>query len=506
MRGTVGAEGGRGRGGGGAARLVPMSDPQPPRLAFLGAAGTVTGSRHLVEVGGRAVLFDCGLFQGLKALRRMNWQPFPYEAGRIAGVVLSHAHLDHSGWLPRLVKEGFRGPIWCTPPTRDLLRLLLLDAAAIQEEEAAHANRHRWSRHDPALPLFTREDAERALDRVEVVRFDHLEEPFPGLSFRYARAGHILGAALVEAWLGSGSGQVKLVFTGDLGRYGLPILRDPVTVAEADHLLLESTYGDRDHGAEDPGDALAREVRAAAARGGMLLIPAFAVGRTQEVLWHLRELEEQRRIPKLPVFLDSPMARAATQAYAAHASEHDDEMRLAARWGEPLSTARFDVVETRDESRRINGMKGPAIVVAGSGMATGGRILHHLRQRLPDPSCTVLFVGYQAAGTRGRLLVDGAAEVKMLGEVVPVRARIARISSFSAHADASGLLRWLGGFVRPPRTTWLVHGEPEASRALRIRIERELGWRVRVPDLGDSVELDGIVAEAEPAAPGRGAG
>jgi metallo-beta-lactamase family protein len=456
-------------------------------LTFLGGAGgTVTGSKHLLEDGPRRLLLDCGLFQGLKALRLRNWAPPPVSPPTLGAVVLSHAHIDHSGYLPRLCRDGFTGPVYCTRGTRDLLAVMLPDAAHLQEEEAAYANRHRTSTHDPALPLYTIVDAEHALARVEAVDFGDRFTPVPGVEAWFAHSGHILGAALVHCVIGGR----RLVFSGDLGRYGVPIMVDPDPVPEADVLLVESTYGNRDHAVDDNADKLAAAVTRAGLQKGWLLIPAFAVGRSQEILYDLRRLEAAGRIPSLPVYLDTPMGIQATAIYASHTDEHDAELRKAESAGQrPFTPRRFHLSRTVEESKRLNETDGPGVIVAGSGMATGGRILHHLKRLLPDPRTTVLFVGYQAAGTRGRLLRDGATTIKMLGETVPVRARIEVSDSYSAHADRGEILRWLAGFKRPPAATYVVHGEPEAATALRDAITSRLGWRAAVAEDGQRVTL-----------------
>lgn len=457
-----------------------------PTLSFLGAAGTVTGSKHLLEDGTRRVLLDCGLFQGLKELRRRNWAPPPLAPRALGAVLLSHAHIDHSGYLPRLCRDGFTGPVYCTRGTADLLKVMLPDAARLQEEEADFANRHRTSRHDPALPLFTTADADRALARVKAVDFGRPFAPIPGVEAGFRRSGHILGAALVECAIGGR----RVVFSGDLGRYGVPIMVDPDPVAEADALLVEATYGDRLHAAEDPAERLTAAVRRAVEQRGWLLIPAFAVGRSQEILYDLRRLEEAGEIPGLPVYLDSPMGIQATVVYATHPEEHDAELTRAEAGGKrPFAPRRFHLSRTVEDSKRLNGTDGPGIILAGSGMATGGRILHHLKRLLPDPATTVLFVGYQAAGTRGRLLRDGAREIRMLGQTVPVRARIMVSDAYSAHADRGEILRWLGGFRRAPGITYIVHGEPGAAAALRDAITAQFGWKAAVAEDGQRVSL-----------------
>ena len=455
-------------------------------LTFLGAAGTVTGSKHFLESGQTRLLLDCGLFQGLKELRQRNWAPCPVPAASIGGVLLSHAHIDHSGALPRLGREGFRGPIYCTPGTADLLKIMLPDAAHLQEEQAQFANRHQTSKHRPALPLFTTADADRVLTQVRPVGFDATFSPAQGVSARFINAGHILGAGLVEVSI---SGRT-LVFSGDLGRYGVPIMRDPDPVPAADVLLVESTYGNRLHPAGDHRDRLTAAVQRTVEKKGWLLIPAFAVGRSQEILYDLRELEDAVRIPSLPVYLDSPMAIEATVTYARHPEEHDQDLKRVEASGErPFAPKQLRICKTPDDSKRLNDTEGPGIIIAGSGMATGGRILHHFVRRLPDERTTVLFVGYQAAGTRGRLLREGAREVKMLGQSVPVRAAIMVSDSYSAHADQGEILRWLGGFTRPPQTTYIVHGEPDAAAALQARIASQLKWRAVVAQDGQRVDL-----------------
>jgi metallo-beta-lactamase family protein len=456
-------------------------------LTFLGGAGgTVTGSKHLLENGTSRVLLDCGLFQGLKELRQRNWAPPPVDPRTLGAVILSHAHIDHSGYLPRLCRDGFTGPVYCTPGTHDLLKVMLPDAAHLQEEEAAFANRHRTSKHDPALPLYTIADAERALAQVKRVDFGRRFTPTPGTEARFTPSGHILGAGLVTCEIGGR----RLVFSGDLGRYGVPIMVDPEPVAEADVLLVESTYGNRVHPPDDPTERLIAAVRRAVDQNGWLLIPAFAVGRSQEILYDLRRLEAEGRIPALPVYLDSPMAIQATVVYAAHPEEHDTELRRASTGGaRPFAPRRFHLSQTVDESKRLNDTAGPGVIVAGSGMATGGRILHHLKRRLPDPKTTVLFVGYQAAGTRGRLLKDGADEIRMLGVTVPVKAEIMVSDAYSAHADREEILRWLGGFKRPPSITYVVHGEADAAEALRDAIQSRLGWNAVVAQDGQRVTL-----------------
>lgn len=487
----------------------------PAAITFLGAARTVTGSKYLLEAGAARVLVDCGLFQGLKALRERNWQPLPVDPADLHAVVLTHAHVDHCGYLPRLVAAGFSGRVFCTPATAQLCRIVLPDAGRLQEEDAADANRHGYTRHRPALPLFTEADAVRALGHLQPVGYERPVPVAPGVEVAFLNAGHLLGSAFVRVQIANGA-PATILFGGDLGRYDRPVLPDPSSPGATDVLLLESTYGDRRHEPDDDGARLARIVSETAAHGGKVVIPAFAIGRVEEVLYWLRRLEDERRIPELPVYLDSPMAAKAREQYAARLDELDPEMRAMARDGRAraraqaernlcaFSTARFQVVSSVEDSRRLASSRTPAIIVSSSGMATGGRVLHHLRAVLPDARHTVLFVGYQAAGTRGRRLLDGEREIKIHGELVPVRARIEAIDAMSAHADADEILRWLSGFERQPAVTYLVHGEEPAMTALAGRIERELGWRTYMPEYLERIDLAGAGARA-PVRPGGAA-
>jgi metallo-beta-lactamase family protein len=449
---------------------------EEPSLQFLGAAGTVTGSRFLLGAAGRHVLLDCGLFQGLKELRLRNWAPPGFDVPGLDGVVLSHAHLDHSGYLPVLVRLGFRGPVFCTPGTADLARILLLDAAHLQEEDAARANRRGYSKHKPALPLYTTADAEAALGLLSPRDVHQPFDVVPGVRATFHHAGHILGAAIVELAVSEGRRTTRLVFSGDLGRWGQPLTPDPELIPGADVVLVESTYGDRLH-PPDPDRRLAALVREIDDTRSVLLVPAFAVGRTQELLYVLRALEDAGDIPSLPVFVDSPMAIEVTGVYLRHMTASGDARRL-----DPdlLRPARLRLLRTPDESKSLNDHPGPMIIVSASGMATGGRVLHHLRLRLPDPSATVLLAGFQAAGTRGRALRDGARDVRIHGELVPVRARIVALDGLSAHADRDDLLRWTRGFTTPPRQTWVVHGEPQPADSFAACLRAELGWNARV--------------------------
>jgi metallo-beta-lactamase family protein len=459
-----------------------------PALTFVGAAGTVTGSKHWIRTARSQVLLDCGLFQGLKALRLRNWATPPFAASGVDAVVLSHAHIDHSGALPLIAAQGFRGPIYCTPATADLLAVLLPDSARLQEEDAERANRRGYSKHHPALPLYTSDDAERALRLVERRPYGEVFAVGEDISAQFRRAGHILGSASVELELLAPRPR-RVVFSGDLGRPGRPILRDPEPVPRADVLLLESTYGDRTH-PPDPSSELARIVNECAERRGALVIPAFAVGRTQELLWTLRRLEDERKIPELPLFVDSPMAIDVTAIYGRHPEDHDLEMEQLVNSGRsPLCPHRHRVARTREESKALNRIAGPLILLSASGMATGGRVLHHLKERLPDARTTVLLPGYQAAGTRGRALQEGARLLRIHGADVPVRARVETLDGFSAHADQREILAWLDGFTAPPSRTYVVHGEPPAAEARARAIRARWGTEVAVAQDGSEVPL-----------------
>lgn len=457
-----------------------------PSLTFLGAAGTVTGSKYLLDTGTHRILVDCGLFQGTKEGRLRNWQPLPVKAESIDAVVLTHAHLDHCGFLPRLVAGGFRGRILCTSGTRDLCSLVLPDAARIQEEDARDANRYRYSKHQPALPLYTTDDAAHALRLFHPVSYNTKVPVVAGLDVEFINAGHLLGSSYVRVHVG----QQSILFGGDLGRYDRPILPDPTPVASADVLLVESTYGNRVHPPDDDGAQLAEIVNAAWSRRGKLIIPAFAIGRVEEVIYWLKRLEEQKRIPVLPVFVDSPMAAKALQFYARRADELDADMRPAAAGVCAFCTRRMITVSSPQQSKELVASRQPAIVIASSGMATGGRVLYHLQAALPHERNSVLFVGFQAAGTRGRTLLDGAGHVRIKGREVAVKAQIHHINSMSAHADSSEVMRWLGGFTRPPAMTYLVHGEPDALSALCARITAERGWPVRIARHLETVALE----------------
>jgi metallo-beta-lactamase family protein len=460
-------------------------------IQFLGATRTVTGSKHLLDVDGYRVMVDCGLFQGLKELRLRNWDPFPIDPASINSVILTHAHIDHTGFLPRLVRDGFAGDVYCTPATDELARILLPDSARLQEEEAEYSNKKGSSKHKPALPLYTEGDATEALRHLRSVNFHKPVQLTPKLSFEFVTAGHILGSSFVNLDLECAGGERKRVtMTGDIGRYDEPIINDPASVDEADYIVLESTYGDREHPDFDVKEQLAEIINATASRGGHVLIPAFAVGRSQQLLYLIRELEEENRIPVLPVFVDSPMAVSATKLYLNHTEDHDLEMQaLMDARRNPLATKRFNLARTVQESKNVTANQESSIVISASGMATGGRILHHLWNRLPDERNTVIFVGFQAAGTRGRRLVDGENEIRIFGQPVPVRAQIERLENLSAHADYREILRWLSGFKRAPEKVFLVHGEPDAAESLGRKIVEKFGWAVEIPDYLQRFEL-----------------
>lgn len=450
------------------------------KLSFLGAAGTVTGSKYLVEHEGRKLLVDCGLFQGYKQLRLMNWDALPFEPRDVDAVVLTHSHLDHSGALPLLVKRGFRGTVFATPSAIELCKLLLTDSGRIQEEDAQYANRHKTSKHTPALPLYTEEDAERALRRFEPLAFEQAREVVPGMVATLRPAGHILGAASIELKVG---GQT-LLFSGDLGRPDDPIMRAPVDIRAADHIIVESTYGDRLHEAHDTEATLAETIKRTASRGGIVVVPAFAVGRAQLLLYMLYRLKTRGAIPDLPVFLNSPMAIDMTEIYHRHRVEH----RLSPEECDGMCKV-AKMVRTVEESRALNTLRYPAVIVSASGMATGGRVLHHLKTLAPDRRNTVVLAGYQAGGTRGARLQNGERNLRIHGEDVPVNAEVVSLQGLSAHADAQQIVGWLGSAPKAPRGVFITHGEPGPADALRQRIERELGWTATVPTLGQSVEI-----------------
>lgn len=451
------------------------------KLTFLGGVGTVTGSKYLIETGGKKVLIDCGLFQGYKQLRLRNWATLPVDPSTLDAVVLTHAHIDHSGYLPLLVRNGFSGSVYCTDATHDLCSILLPDSGFLQEKDAERANRNGYTKHQPAKPLYTKKDAESALKKFKSVDFNTDLTVSDELNVRFLPAGHILGAAVVEVTAGA----TKVVFSGDLGRSNDPIMVDPTAIAEADYLVVESTYGDRLHGDGDPMARIAEIVTSTAARGGTVLIPSFAVGRAQLILFYLNALKAEKRIPDLPVFLDSPMAIDASEMFCRH---HRYQRLAADQCRDTCGVARY--TRSVDDSKALVENPVPKVIISASGMATGGRVLHHLKHYAPDHRNAILFVGYQAGGTRGATIVAGADSVKIHGQQIPIKAQVASLNMLSAHADSGEIMAWLKNFKSPPRKTFITHGEAAASDALRRQIEGELGWQCEVPEYREEVILE----------------
>ena len=461
--------------------MAKRNSMQSLTVTFLGAAGTVTGSKYLVATPRTRVLVDCGLFQGLKELRLRNWRQLPFDVASLDAVVLTHAHIDHSGCLPLLVKQGFNGPVYCTPATQALCRIMLPDAGYLQEEDARYANRKGFSKHHPALPLYTVEDAKNSLERLKSLAMDTTVQIATGVSLRFLPAGHLLGAASVELDIDG----KRLVFSGDVGRPNDPLMHAPRSLEHADYLVVESTYGNRRHANDDPAEELAGVVRRTVARGGVVLIPSFAVGRAQTLLHLLAVARAEGRIPAdVPIYLNSPMAINTTQLFQEFADEH----RLTSEQCRAMREVATNVV-TVEDSKRLNARRGPMIVIAGSGMATGGRIVHHLKQFAGDPRNTILLSGYQAAGTRGAALAAGAGEIKIHGAFWPVRAEVAQISGLSAHADYEELIAWLKPLRRPPSRVFVTHGEPAAAAAFGEHLQRAFGWRAELPADGATLTL-----------------
>jgi metallo-beta-lactamase family protein len=460
------------------------------KLTFLGAAGCVTGSKHLVEANGKRLLVDCGLFQGEREIRQRNWEELPVDPASIDWVILTHAHIDHTGYLPRLVSEGYRGPILANAATFELCQLLLRDSAHLQEEDALYALRKGYSRHKPPLPLYTVEEAEEALTRFQQIPRSGPYRISDEFSVVLYDAGHILGSSIIQLTINENGKSTVVVFTGDLGRYSQPILKDPQPVVYADYLVSESTYGDRDHPVDARYDQLADAINRAAGRGGVIVVPAFAVGRTQTLLYILRQLEDQNRIPRLPTYLDSPMAISVTDLYENHHEDHDLIFRKEEQQGEdPLNCHEVHMTRPVEESKKINLVKSPCIIVSASGMASGGRVVHHLIHRLPDPRNLVMLVGYQAEGTPGRALLNGARSLRLHGEEVSVRAEVIDLPQFSAHADRGEIERWLENFQAPPKQMFLVHGEPSGAEALEKALIEKFHWPVRIAEYRETVEL-----------------
>ena len=476
-----------------------------PYIQFLGAAGTVTGSKHLINSGndlsgkqGFQVLIDCGLFQGQKEWRERNWKETPIPARDIEAVILTHAHLDHCGWIPRLVKEGFRGPIYATQATIDLCSVVLPDSGHLQEEDAAFYNKKKASKHDPALPLYTLEEAQECMQYFKPVAVEQSTQLSPEFSFRFVRAAHILGSCMAEITLTTNGQSRRLLFTGDIGRVrdsqiapGKVVHSGPQEGETSDVLVMESTYGNRQHPDTDPRPELAKLIRETVQRGGSVVVPAFAVERTQKFLFILKELMESGQIPRVPVFCDSPMAIKAVEIFLKHSEEYTQQAAdLIKKYGSPVKWPGLTFAETAEQSKKINDNQYPSIIISSSGMATGGRILHHLAQRLPDPKNSVLFIGFQAPGTRGFTIKSGAPEVKIYGDFVPIRAQVAALEQFSDHADPPELLEWLHTFKNKPGVTYLVHGEPAASSQLRDTIRKEMGWNVQVAQYMEKVQVN----------------
>jgi metallo-beta-lactamase family protein len=457
-----------------------------PKITFLGAAGTVTGSKYLIEASGKRLLVDCGLFEGSKELKQRNWDPPPIDPSTIDWVLLTHAHIDHTGYLPKLVGAGFRGPIYANVATHELCMLLLPDSAHLQEEDAKYATKKNYTTHNPPLPLYTVAQAQAALAQFQGIPSNAAFTISPQFSVLPHDAGHILGATWLELTVTENGKQTLIVFSGDVGRYDQPILKDPEFPSRADFLLCESTYGDRDHPAGSIQDELAEAINTTIKRGGVIVIPAFAVDRTQLLLYHLHVLQQQKRIPGLPIYVASPMAINVTEIYNRHRADHDLKPQTDP---DPLNVHEVHLTRTVDESKKINEVTSPCIIISASGMATGGRVLHHLAKRLPDARNTVLLVGYQAQGSGGRALQDGAKTLRLLGEQVPVRAQVIELGQLSAHAGKSELLRWLSGFKTPPRQTFLVHGETSGLTSLRDAIKQQYQWPVTIPAYKQSFDL-----------------
>ena len=473
-------------------------------IQFLGAAGVVTGSKHLINTDGPTgkqgiqVLVDCGLFQGQKEWRERNWADLPIPAREIDAVILTHAHLDHSGWIPRLAKQGFHGPIYATPATIDLCGILLPDSGHLQEEDAEFANKHHYSKHHPALPLYTLQEAQQCMTLFRPVPFGELTQLSSELSFRFVRAAHILGSAMAEVTVTSNGSRKQLLFSGDIGRVrnnnsapGHVVHTGPTEGESCNLLVMESTYGNRLHPHDDPKPELAALIRTTMQRGGSVVVPAFAVERTQKFLFLLKELMESGQIPRVPVHTDSPMAIKAVQVFLKHEEEFSEDTKAEIKkYGSPLHWPNFYFDTTQDDSKKINESRYPCIIVSASGMVAGGRVLHHLVQRLPDPRNLVLFIGFQAPGTRGYSIKNGEPEVKMLGQIIPVRAQVASLEEFSDHADTPELLEWLQTFKSPPKQTYLVHGEPAAAAQLRDTMIKDLRWNVQVAAYKEKVQVE----------------
>ena len=460
-----------------------------PTLTFLGAAGTVTGSKYLLEAGGERLMIDCGLFQGQKELRDRNWNPLPVKPASIQWLVLTHAHLDHTGYIPRLVKDGFSGPIWASSATVDLARLILLDSAHLQEEDAQYANKKGFSKHKPALPFYTREDALHSLELFRSVDETKPLELSEHFTLKFYRAGHILGARMIEVTIREPGRSVKALFSGDVGRFPQLIIKEPVVPEGADYLICESTYGDRLHPTDDFRTRLAEIVESTASRGGSVIIPAFAVGRTQELLYLFRMLIAEQKMTSMPIHVDSPMAIDVTNLYRTHHEDHNLEIDELETDGPLFAQPNVHFDLTVEQSKALNDGHYPVIIISASGMAAGGRVLHHLARTLPDHRNTILIVGFQAPGTRGEVIQSKAETVKIHGQDIPIRARVESIENLSGHADYGEILNWLDKFPSAPQRTFMVHGEPHAAESLKEKIVGRLGWQTKVAAYLETVML-----------------
>ncbi len=457
------------------------------RITFHGAARTVTGSKYLLEAGDARVLVDCGMFQGLKKLRLRNWEPTPFDAKALDAVVLTHAHLDHTGFLPRVVKEGFQNRVFCTPATSKLAELILLDSAKIQEYDAKYANKKGYSKHKPALPLYDGQDVQQTIKQFRETERGKWFSPAEPIWMRFHDAGHLLGSNMIEVEIRDQDPPLKLLFSGDVGRYEGPLYHDPAPPPACDYLICESTYGNRDHPEADLLEALEEVVNRSIERGGVMLMASFAIGRAQQLIYLLQLLKKDDRIPDLPIYLDSPMSCNATTIYKEHNDDHDlSEGELTDR--QVLGGPKLHLCRSVDESKGLNHVEGPAIIISSSGMMTGGRIVHHLKRRLPDKRTTVVLGGFMALGTRGRQIQDGAETIRMHGMEVPVNAAVEKVPGLSGHADRAGLLQWLQD-LPAPRKVFLTHGEPDSAEALADELTASREWDVHVPDLGETHEL-----------------
>ena len=465
------------------------------KITFYGGVGSVTGSKYLLESNGKKVLVDCGLFQGERELRERNWQDPPFKPSEIDAVIITHAHIDHTGFLPRLVKLGFAGKVWTSRATADLMKILLLDSAHLQSEEADYRNRHNLTSHSPALPLYDESDAKETFKLLNPVpNTGEPHEICEGITAGFSVAGHIIGASMVLVEMANArenGDSIKFLFSGDLGHYDQPIISDPAPPPACDYLMCESTYGNRLHGDVTSDVKFAEIINEAYKRDAPILIPAFAVGRTQEILYMLRELEDEKKIPSMPIVVDSPMAAQATQIYDRFSEEHDEEYAsILAKKIHPLRPSFMKTTNSREESKAINDMKGARIIISASGMLTGGRVLHHAMRILPNENATIIFVGYQASGTTGRRIQNGEKEVKIFKNWIPVRCHVERVEGFSAHADWKAVLRWLHGLPNTPKSVFTTHGEPEAAQAMAQHIRDEFGWHVEVPQFEETIELE----------------